>query len=156
MAYVYAPDRTSERPIAHLAGFKGVLQVDGYGGYGKLARSNAVALAFCWSHVRRKFYELAASGSAPIATEALQRIAALYAIEADIRGRPPDERLDERQARSRPLILDLEPWLVRVPLRSEWPGRKPSALPACWPGRRSAVRPCGYASAAHSARAHSP
>ena len=35
-AYVYAPDRTAERPIQHLAGFTGVLQVDGYGGYRKL------------------------------------------------------------------------------------------------------------------------
>lgn len=111
VAYVYAPDRTSERPMAHLAGFNGVLQVDGYGGYSKLARSNAVALAFYWSHVRRKFYEVAASGSAPIATEALQKIAALYAIEADISRRPADERRAERQARSRPLVLDLEPWL---------------------------------------------
>lgn len=111
VGYVYAPDRTGARPIEHLAGFNGVLEVDGYGGYSKLARSNAVALAFCWSHVRRKFYELAASGSAPIATEALQKIAALYAVETDIRGRPADERRAERQARSSPLILDLEPWL---------------------------------------------
>jgi transposase len=110
-AYVYAPDRTGERPIQHLAGFCGVLQVDGYGGYRKLASTNAVTLAFCWAHVRRKFYELAASGPAPIATEALERIAALYAIEADIRGRPADDRRAERQARSRPIILALEPWL---------------------------------------------
>jgi transposase len=110
-AYVYAPDRTAERPIQHLAGFSGVLQVDGYGGYRKLASTNAVTLAFCWAHVRRKFYELAASGPAPIATEALERIAALYAIEADIRGRPADERRAERQAKSRPIILALEPWL---------------------------------------------
>jgi len=110
-AYVYAPDRTGERPIQHLAGFTGVLQVDGYGGYRKLASTTAVMLAFCWSHVRRKFYELAASGPAPIATEALERIAALYAIEADIRGRPADERRAARQARSRPLIQALEPWL---------------------------------------------
>ena len=110
-AYVYAPDRTSERPVQHLAGFSGVLQVDGYAGYRKLASGNAVTLAFCWAHVRRKFYELAAAGSAPIAMEAIQRIKSLYEIEADIRGRPANERRDERQARSRPLIEALEPWL---------------------------------------------
>lgn len=111
VAYVYAPDRTGERPIAHLNGFGGVLQVDGYGGYRKLARKNEVSLAFCWSHVRRGFYELAAAGSAPIAAELLERIKGLYAVEADIRGRPADERHAERQARSRPIILALEPWL---------------------------------------------
>jgi transposase len=59
VAYVYAPDRKAERPIAHLAGFVGVLQVDGYGGYRVLAQRNAVTLAFCWAHVRRRFFELA-------------------------------------------------------------------------------------------------
>src|SRR5271155_5228059 len=81
VAYVYAPDRKAARPIAHLAGFKGVLQVDGYSGYRALAEKGDVQLAFCWAHVRRRFYELATAGPAPIASEALQRIAELYAIE---------------------------------------------------------------------------
>jgi transposase len=111
VAYVYAPDRKAERPIAHLAGFKGILQVDGYGGYRVLAERGDVQLAFCWSHVRRRFYELAAAGPAPIASEALERIAGLYAIEKDIRGRDADERRSVRQDRSRSIIDDLEPWL---------------------------------------------
>ncbi len=111
VAYVYAPDRKAERPITHLAGFKGVLQVDGYGGYRVLAERGEVQLAFCWSHVRRRFYELAAAGPAPIASEALERIAELYAIETDIRGRAAEERRAVRQDKSRPLIDDLEPWL---------------------------------------------
>ena len=97
VAYVYAPDRKAERPIAHLAGFTGILQVDGYGGYRVLAERGDVQLAFCWAHVRRRFYELAARGPAPIASEALERIAALYAIENDIRGRSADERRAVRQ-----------------------------------------------------------
>ena len=79
VAYVYAPDRKAERPIAHLAGFNGILQVDGYAGYRALAERGDVQLAFCWAHVRRRFYELAAAGPAPIASEALERIAELYA-----------------------------------------------------------------------------
>jgi transposase len=111
VAYVYAPDRKAERPIAHLSGFKGILQVDGYGGYKVLAKQGDVRLAFCWSHVRRHFYELANPGPAPIAAEALTRIAALYRIEQDIRGRSADQRRAVRQERSRPLVEDLEPWL---------------------------------------------
>ena len=111
VAYVYAPDRSGQRPLEHLNGFAGVLQVDGYGGYRKLARKNTVSLAFCWSHVRRGFYELAASGTAPIAAAALQRIKGLYVVEADIRGRPADERRAERQERSMPIVQALEPWL---------------------------------------------
>ena len=111
VAYVYAPDRKAERPISHLAGFKGILQVDGYGGYRVLAERGDVQLAFCWSHVRRRFYELAAAGPAPIASEALERIAGLYAVEKDIRGRNADERRAMRQDRSRPIVDELEPWL---------------------------------------------
>jgi transposase len=111
VAYVYAPDRKAERPIAHLAGFKGILQVDGYGGYRPLTERGDVQLAFCWAHVRRRFYELATAGPAPIASEALERIAGLYAVENDIRGRGAEERRAVRQDRSRPIIDDLEPWL---------------------------------------------
>jgi transposase len=111
VAYVYATDRKAEQPIAHLDGFTGILQVDGYGGYKVLARQTAVQLAFCWSHVRRKFFELATPGPAPIASEALARIAELYRIEGDIRGRTADERRRVRQERSRPLVAALEPWL---------------------------------------------
>src|SRR6185295_14888691 len=104
VAYVYAPDRKAERPIAHLAGFKGILQVDGYGGYRVLAEHGDVELAFCWSHVRRRFYELAATGSAPIASEALERLAGLYRIESEIRGLSADGRRTARREKSRPII----------------------------------------------------
>jgi hypothetical protein len=111
VAYVYAPDRKAERPRAHLAGFKGILQVDGYAGYRQLADGGDVELVFCWAHVRRRFYELATGGPAPIASEALQRIAKLYAIENDIRGRSADTRLAVRQEKSRLLLDGLEAWL---------------------------------------------
>ena len=111
VAYVYAPDRKAERPIAHLAGFKGILQVDGYAGYRVLAERGNVQLAFCWAHVRRRFFELAAAGPAPIASEALERIAKLYAVESEIRGRSGDERRDLRQEKSRPVIDNLKSWL---------------------------------------------
>jgi transposase len=111
VAYAYAPDRKAARPIAHLAGFRGILQVDGYAGYKALAEKGEVRLAFCWSHVRRRFYELALDGMAPIASEALTRIAALYRIEDDIRGRSAEERRAARQERSRPLVEALPPWL---------------------------------------------
>jgi transposase len=111
VAYVYAPDRKAARPIAHLAGFSGVLQVDGYAGYKVLAEPGNVQLAFCWSHVRRHFYELAQGGAAPIACEALRRIAALYRIEGEIRGRSAEERRAVRQQRSLPLVEAFQPWL---------------------------------------------
>ncbi len=111
VAYLYAPDRKAEQAVRHLQGFVGTLQVDGFAGYKVLADRNAVNLVFCWSHARRKFYDLAQAGPAPIATEALARIAELYRIEGEIRGRSADERRDIRQARSRAIVDALEPWL---------------------------------------------
>ena len=112
VAYVYAPDRRAGRPAAHLAGFTGVLQVDGYAGYRALAEAGKVQLAYCWSHVRRRFYEINAAGPAPIAAEAVARIGRLYEIEAAIRGQSAEERRRARQARTLPIIKALKPWLA--------------------------------------------
>jgi transposase len=113
VAYVYAPDRKSDRPEQHLKGFTGVLQVDGYAGYGALAATGTVQLAFCWAHWRRRFYEIAQAGNAPIATEALARIAVIYAIEAEIRGQKAEIRSSVRQERTKPLVDELKAWLER-------------------------------------------
>lgn len=111
VVFVYAPDRKAERPVEHLLGFTGTLQVDGYAGYRALAEKGEVKLAFCWAHVRRRFFELAAAGPAPIAAEALERIAALYRIETEIRGRSAEARRLVRQDRTRPLLDALEAFL---------------------------------------------
>src|SRR3954465_2385402 len=76
-----------------------------------MAERGDVELAFCWAHVRRRFYELAAASAAPIASEALTRINTLYEIETHIRGRSPDERRAVRQDKSRVIVDELEPWL---------------------------------------------
>jgi transposase len=111
VAYVYAPDRKSDRPVQHLKGFTGVLQVDGYAGYGTLAKTGSVQLAFCWAHWRRRFYEIAQAGNAPIAAEALARIATIYAIEAEIRRQEAEARCTVRQQRTKPLVDSLKAWL---------------------------------------------
>lgn len=115
VAYTYAPGRGGEHAALLLAGFNGVLQVDGYAGYDRQADATRpggpLALAYCWSHFRRRFYDIAKAGNAPIASDALARIGQLYAIEAEIRGRPADARRAERQARTRPLVEELRAWL---------------------------------------------
>jgi len=115
VAYSYAPGRGGEHAVKLLAGFNGILQVDGYSVYKKLASPSRpggpVTLAYCWSHLRRQFYEVYVGGNAPIATEALARIKLLYDIEAEIRGAPPEMRRAIRQQRSKPVVDALKPWL---------------------------------------------
>lgn len=126
VVFHYAPGRGAEHAKAVLGGYRGILQCDGYGAYKTLAAaSGGMTLAFCWSHARRQFIELAQGKTAPIAQETLQRIAALYAIEAELRGKPADMRRAVRQERSRPLVADLFTWLATQ--RARLPGGSPTA-----------------------------
>jgi transposase len=113
-AYVYSEDRKGEHPASHLKGFRGLLQVDGYAGFGGLVAgaNDGPTLAFCWAHARRKFYDVFAATKSPLALEALQRIGALYAVEADIRGQTADYRRQQRQQQSRPLVEAMHAWLT--------------------------------------------
>ena len=69
-------------------------------------------LAFCWAHCRRYFYDFHQATGSPIAFEALRQIGQLYAVEAQIRGRPAEERLAARRERSRPIVDALQTWLT--------------------------------------------
>ncbi len=96
------------------AGFRGILQADGYAGYAGLYE-RGVTEAACWAHARRKFFDVHATTQSPLAHEALQRIAALYAIEATIRGQPPDARLAaSRRRRARRCSPTLRQWLEKT------------------------------------------
>ena len=109
--YFYSPDRRAERPASHLEAFRGVLQVDGYAGFERLTERGEIVLAACWAHTRRKFFDVHEATGSPIASEALRRIAELYAIEKSIRGRTAGERQSVRDTQSRPLVEAMKPWL---------------------------------------------
>ncbi|MCR5875888.1 IS66 family transposase [Phenylobacterium sp. J426] len=124
VVYTYAPGRGADHAITLLKDFSGVLQTDGYTAYKTLAtRRNDVALAHCWSHARRKAFDLTKGGSAPVAGELLARIGQLYAVEAEIRGQSAEARRQVRRQRSAPLIAALKSWLeeqlTRLPGRSQ-------------------------------------
>ena len=126
-AFFYSPDRGGQHPERHLAGFAGIMQADAYAGFNRLyepgRQSGPILEAACWAHARRKLYELAAVAKAPIASEAVQRIDRLFAIERDIFGLPAKARLAARTERSAPILAELEPWLrqqqERLSRRSE-------------------------------------
>jgi transposase len=114
VAYSYAPGRGSVHALKLFDHYRGIMQCDGYAAYKSIAGSTngeAITLAFCWAHLRRGFFDIAKGGNAPIASEALERIAALYAIEKPIRGKSAGERRAVRQEKSKPLVLELKTWL---------------------------------------------
>jgi transposase len=109
--FAYSPNRAGEHPQAHLMGFKGTLQADAFAGYDAIYEAGAVREAGCMAHARRKFHDLFVARKNEVNTEALRRIGELYAIEAEIRRKPPDDRWRVRQERTRPLMDDFELWL---------------------------------------------
>jgi len=130
--YRYSPNRKGEHPQTHLRHFRGILQADAYAGFGPLYENGQIVEAACWAHARRKFYDLYMVDRSPIAAEAMQRIAALYAIERDIRGTLPEQRARVRQERAGPLLDQLQQWLSmtlqRVSTKSELAGSIKYAL----------------------------
>ena len=122
----YARDRSGDHPVEHLQTFAGILQADAYAGYRRLYAAGRspgpVTEALCWSHGRRKFYELAdiaankrrgkrAPPISPLALEAVKRIDALFDIEREINGETAEHRHAVRRERSAPLVAELEDWM---------------------------------------------
>jgi len=122
--YYFAPDWKEEHVHRHLKQSSGILQADGYKGYGKLYSPGADGLprfkeAACWAHWRRDFHDIWTSNKSEIAREALDRIGALYDIERGINGQPSEIRLAARQMQSKPKVDAFRHWaeaqLTRIP-----------------------------------------
>ena len=112
--YRYSPDRKGIHAQALLGPCRGFLHADGYAGFERLYRPTTpdgeppLIEVACWSHARRKFYDIHHASASPIALEAMERIAALFVIESSIRGQPPDQRLAAREQYARPLLVELK------------------------------------------------
>jgi transposase len=109
--FAYSPDRRGENPRQHLKLYQGALQADAYAGFQQLYESGTIVEVACWAHTRRKFHEIHIAHASPTTAEAIERIAALYAIEAEIRGSTPEIRKAIRQARAKPLLDSMKAWL---------------------------------------------
>jgi transposase len=127
VAYRFEDSRGGKCPAQHLAGFAGLLQSDGYGAYTRLADAQRaggpVTLAACWAHLRRYFYELHVAGLSTTATWTVERMAALWRVEDEVRGSNPEIRLAARRATSAAIVAELfERWeaeLKRIPRKSK-------------------------------------
>ena len=109
--FAYSPDRKGIHPQTHLAGFSGVLQADAYAGFNELYRDGRITEAACWAHARRKIHDVHVRTPSALTEEALKCIGELYAVEAEIRGMLAEQRLAERQRKTKPLLSTLESWL---------------------------------------------
>lgn len=111
VVFDYQTSRSGTHAGRYLQGWRGTLMVDDYSGYKSLFGAEVVELG-CWAHARRKFFDLQAAGNHPVATQALQRIAALYAVEAQATTLCTEERSVWRAEHSKPLLDAFRPWLI--------------------------------------------
>ncbi len=105
--YKFTQTRSGTHPQTELKTFTGLLQADGYAGYAKLYGGNRIQEVACWAHFRRKIFENHQTSPTPLTTDLLERIGALYRIEDEVRGQPPDIRRQWRQEKARPLVDEL-------------------------------------------------
>ena len=111
----YSRTRAGDFPREHLADYVGIMQADAFAGFNGLYDAKRqpapIIEAACWSHGRRKYFDLAKLNKSPIAIEAVRRIDELFEIERSINGKTPEQRVAVRHEKSKPLVADLEVWL---------------------------------------------
>ena len=108
----FETERTSiTRSLSLLPRYRAVRWLCGLQEHRQRCACEAITPASCWAHLRHRFFDLAKDGNASIASETLERIAALYAIEKTIRGLSAHERRGVRQGKSKPLVLALKAWI---------------------------------------------
>jgi|TARA_R110000823_G_C15928353_1_gene499267 transposase len=121
--FAYDPSRSGEVAERLLDGFTGILQADGYSGYGAVCKQQGIRRIGCWDHARRKFVEASRAspagggkgkqGRVSKADVALSYIRRLYAIEREIADRSPAEKYRARQALSVPKLAEFKAWLTK-------------------------------------------
>jgi transposase len=122
LIFQYQPTRSGQVPLKFLDGYQGYVQSDAYSGYDSLGRQPGVQLVGCWAHVRRKFKEVITAKSnrkkQGHAAQALDYIGQLYAIEkhADKNEFSPDQRLELRRQKAKPILTEFERWLTQTSL----------------------------------------
>lgn len=112
--FTYSEDRKGEHPRQHLKNYSGALQADAYSGLHHLYGDGRIYEVSCWAHARRKLHDIHVTHRSPITTEALNRIGMLYAIEEQVRGKPPDIRCSVRRDQARPILDDFRGWMEKM------------------------------------------
>jgi hypothetical protein len=112
--FQYSSDRQGEHPARHLKHFSGILQADAYSGYNAIYKDGRIVEAGCWSHARRKFWDIHVKQKrmpGTLAHQALVRIGEVFRVEAQVNGRSALRRRRMRQVRTAPVLKELKSWM---------------------------------------------
>jgi len=127
--FQYSGSRQGEHPAKHLKHFRGILQADAFAGYNRLYEDGRIIEAACWSHARRKMWDIHERQHklpGTLAHRALEQIGELFKVEAELKGRSPLRRRRVRRLRTRPVLDDLRIWMSQT--LAEVSAKSPMAL----------------------------
>ena len=113
MIYDFCESRAGAHARAFLQGWQGSLVCDDFSGY-KALTAQGITEVGCLAHARRKFFDLHATSKSIVAESALLQFGKIYEVERDLQGSSAEERLSQRQARSRPILDALHCWMVQT------------------------------------------
>jgi transposase len=115
--YDYTPTRERAGPEKFLAGYRGYLQADAYGGYDAFFKNPERGLieVGCMAHARRYFRKALESDQARMGP-VLLLIAHLYRVEKRARGLAPADRLGLRYREALPILDKLHQYLLEIQL----------------------------------------
>src|SRR5262249_31616943 len=108
-------------PARHLRNFRGILQADAYSGYNSIYKDGQVLAAGCWSHARRKLWDIHVKQQrlpGTLAHQGLVRIGELFRVEAEVNGRSALRRRRMRQSRTVPILTELKSWMSETLAKS--------------------------------------
>jgi len=133
VVFDYQPGRSGEHARQFLGTWQGHLLVDDYTGYKALFSSERQQAPpctelGCWSHARRKFFDLYQANASPVAMEALTRIGKLYAIEQQGKDLSLEARKALRAEYAKPVLTALQQWLIETRARTANGGSLAKAL----------------------------
>ena len=120
--FEYHPTRSGDAAAAFLKGYHGVVQTDGYAGYGFLDTTDGIEPMGCWAHVRRKFHDVIKAldksekgeRKQGHADQAMKYIRKLYRIEKDAKEQnlTGAALVDLRREKAKPILDEFEIWLT--------------------------------------------
>jgi len=112
--FQYSADRKGEHPARHLQSYSGILQADAYAGYNAIYKDSRILEAGCWSHARRKLWDIHVKQHrlpGTLAHQGLVRIGELFKVEAEVNGRSALRRRRMRQTRTAPVLKEFKSWM---------------------------------------------
>jgi len=110
----YNPSRSSDVVDGLLQDYNGSIMTDGYKAYDAIAKKHKITHLGCWTHARRYFMKVTEQGENKAASQMVELIGQLYAIEKQLKELTPDKVHQMRQEHSKQILQNIKELLDKI------------------------------------------